>query len=78
MSIKDNLSNACTKTLITGLCFGLSIGLFCMGGLYYYLCNEAVEPAPFFMLAIAVYFCGEWFHKKSMDYVYEVLQEVGE
>lgn len=71
MSIRDDLSYVCTKTLTTGFCFGLSVGLFIMGILM------GVEFLYLFP-AVIPYIIGEWFHKKSMDRLLEVLEEVEE
>lgn len=71
MSIRDDLSYVCTKTLTTGVCFGLSIGLLIMGFL------TGVE-LQYLLPALIPYVLGEWFHKKSMDRLLEVLKEVGE
>lgn len=71
MSVKDDLSYVCTKTLTTGLCFGLSIGLFIMGFL------TGVELL-YLLPALIPYIIGEWVHKKSMHRLLEVLKEVGE
>lgn len=76
MSVRYNLSNACTKTLGTGFCFGIAAGLICMGGLYHYITGDSM--LWFLLPGLVSYLCGEWLHKKSMEYVSEVLKEVGE